>query len=140
MKYEFFNLLTEDARFIREKVFVEEQGFQDEFDETDSISLHLVLYIDEQPAATGRMFQDVNQNEFIIGRIAVLPEFRNNHLGAKIVELLELKIRELGGVKNSLSAQCRAKEFYEKLGYYAVGDVYLDEYCEHIHMEKFLNL
>ena len=29
-----------------------------------------------------------------------------------------------------------ARPFYEKLGYWASGEEYLDEYCPHIHMEK----
>lgn len=36
----------------------------------------------------------------------------------------------------ALSAQVRVRPFYEKLGYTASGDEYLDEYCPHIHMEK----
>ena len=38
----------------------------------------------------------------------------------------------------ALSAQVRASGFYEKLGYKKMGDIYYDEYCEHIHMEKSL--
>ena len=33
MNYQFFNKLPEEAKMIRQKVFVEEQGFQNEFDE-----------------------------------------------------------------------------------------------------------
>lgn len=33
-----------DARAIRQSVFVEEQGFEYEFDDIDEIALHLVLY------------------------------------------------------------------------------------------------
>ncbi|MDY4474645.1 GNAT family N-acetyltransferase [Mitsuokella sp.] len=35
-----------------------------------------------------------------------------------------------------LSAQIQARPFYEKLGYRASGEEYLDEYCPHIRMEK----
>ncbi len=35
-----------------------------------------------------------------------------------------------------VSAQVRVKEFYKKLGYKEVGEIYFDEYCEHITMEK----
>ena len=44
--------LTEDAKRIREEVFVEEQGFQQEFDETDSDAHHLVWYEAGEAAAT----------------------------------------------------------------------------------------
>ena len=36
----------------------------------------------------------------------------------------------------SLSAQVRASGFYEKLGYKKHGEIYFDEYCEHIVMKK----
>lgn len=35
-----------------------------------------------------------------------------------------------------LSAQLQAKGFYEKLGYLAYGDEYMDEHCPHIMMKK----
>lgn len=46
-------LLPEDAAYIRKRVFVEEQGFSDEFDDTDTIAAHIVLYNEEnKPIAT----------------------------------------------------------------------------------------
>ena len=35
-------------------------------------------------------------------------------------------------------SQVRAKNFYEKIGYVEYGEVYFDEYCEHIKMKKIL--
>lgn len=37
--------LPEDAKQIRTAVFVDEQGFHEEFDETDDISIHAVLLL-----------------------------------------------------------------------------------------------
>ena len=54
------------------------------------------------------------------------------------MNLLEEKVKALSGEKISLFAQCRARAFYESLGYKASGDIYLDEYCPHIHMEKLI--
>ena len=42
--------LSQDARIIRQEVFVEEQGFHHEFDEIDSRAWHLVLYENGQAA------------------------------------------------------------------------------------------
>ena len=39
-----FDTLPEAAREIRTAVFMEEQGFREEFDELDGESVHLVLY------------------------------------------------------------------------------------------------
>ena len=42
------NALPEDALYIRTVVFVEEQGFRDEFDEIDKNCLHLIAYDDDK--------------------------------------------------------------------------------------------
>lgn len=76
--------------------------------------------------------------DFIIGRVAVLPEFRGRNLGAQIMLALEQEARRVGGKRISLSAQCRASGFYQTLGYREIGEAYLDEFCLHILMEKSL--
>lgn len=135
----FFKRLSDDVRYIREKVFVEEQGFHNEFDENDEKSFHLVIYYDGKPAGTGRVFaNDILNKVFTIGRVAVLSQYRNLHLGNKILESLEQKAREEGAIKIELSAQCTVQDFYRKNGYVASGDIYYDEFCPHIHMEKIL--
>lgn len=49
-----YNCLCAEARKIREQVFVEEQGFENEFDELDAQVPHAVLFMDGQAVATGR--------------------------------------------------------------------------------------
>ena len=127
------------AREIRIKVFMEEQGFTQEFDEIDPIAYHAVIFDNDQPVACGRLYQkEGTPDTYLLGRIAVLKEYRKQHLGAKILELLENKIKELNGKKAELSAQISAVGFYEKSGYHKQGDVYFDEYCQHIKMIKYL--
>ncbi|MDD6355176.1 MAG: GNAT family N-acetyltransferase [Oscillospiraceae bacterium] len=55
-----------------------------------------------------------------------------------MLDEIENEVKRLGGTSISLSAQLRVKKFYELSGYQASGDIYFDEYCEHIHMEKIL--
>lgn len=38
------HILPAEAQKIRQAVFVTEQGFQEEFDQTDRISIHLVAF------------------------------------------------------------------------------------------------
>ena len=133
----FYNALPDEAKLIRTEIFMEEQGFKNEFDEDDSRCVHAVIFSDGKPAAAGRMFPPEN-GVCVIGRIAVRKSLRGKNLGAKTVTLLEEKARELGAEKIALSAQCRVQGFYEKLGYTASGEVYSDEFCPHIHMEKLL--
>lgn len=132
----FFDYRTEEASIIRQKVFIEEQGFKSEFDETDSVSLHAVLYKDGTAAATGRMFTEDGGKSYHLGRIAVLKEYRHFHLGSELVNAMCNKAKESGALRCVLSAQCRVKNFYNTLGFTESGDVYLDEECPHIHMEK----
>jgi predicted GNAT family N-acyltransferase len=134
-EYKFYSTLPSEAKLIRTEVFVEEQGFKNEFDESDNLCLHLVLFENGIPAAAGRIFPPEN-GVCTIGRIAVRKDFRGNKLGAEAVRLLEEKARELGAERTALSAQCRVTGFYEKLGYKTSGEVYNDEFCPHIHMEK----
>jgi len=39
-----YNYLSEDVIRIRQTVFMEEQGFQNEFDEVDKTATHIVMY------------------------------------------------------------------------------------------------
>lgn len=136
--HEFFDgNVPAEARKIRQDVFMTEQGFSYEFDENDYISVHILLCCDGVPAGTGRLFKD-KDGSWHVGRIAVRKEFRGKNLGAEVMYRIEDKARELGADKIVLSAQCRVRGFYEKCGYTAYGEVYLDEYCEHIRMEKSL--
>ncbi len=136
---QFFTQLNDDLRSIREIVFVEEQGFTDEFDDVaiDNISFHLLLYIEGKPVATGRLYQkDPFQNVYIVGRLAVLSDYRNLNLGSIVLTSLEEKAKQCGATSIELSAQCRVHSFYEKHGYRVRGGSYLDGDCPHILMVK----
>ena len=127
-----YNFLCTEAKTIREKVFMEE------FDEYDEMVPHAVLFMEGCAVATGRLLPGERSGDFIIGRVAVLPEFRGRNLGAQIMLALEQEARRVGGKRISLSAQCRASGFYQTLGYREIGEAYLDEFCPHILMEKSL--
>jgi len=135
--HRFFDTLPDEAAAIRQEVFVDEQGFENEFDDTDRYCIHLVLYRDGEAAAVGRLYR-ASDGVWHLGRIAVRKPFRGQGLGAEVMSLLERKAYENGAVETAVSAQCRAAGFYEKLGYRAQGEVYLDEFCEHILMVKLI--
>ena len=52
MNYKIYNTLPREAAIIRKAVFVEEQGFENEFDDIDSYANHLVLFDNDKPIAT----------------------------------------------------------------------------------------
>lgn len=136
MDIKFYNSLPKEAKKIRELVFIEEQGFQDEFDEIDSYAKHLVLFDDTNPVATCRFFQEEKSGEYVIGRIAVMRQYRGQNIGARILKIVEEKISELEGTYIVLHAQLRVKKFYEKQGYTSYGEIDFDEDCPHIWMRK----
>ncbi|MGN0502915.1 MAG: GNAT family N-acetyltransferase [Ruminococcus sp.] len=126
--------LSEDEKMIRETVFIEEQNFKIEFDDIDEIATHIVMYLDTQPVGCCRLYKQ--ENEYHIGRIAVLKPYRGKGYGEKILLHAESVAKEKGADTIKLSAQVRASGFYEKLGYKKYGEIYFDEYCEHIAMKK----
>lgn len=132
---EYFNNKTKETIYIREIVFVQEQGFIDEFDELDGKSIHILIRYNNIPIATGR-FYSTNNNSWVVGRFAVIKEYRNMGIGSFLMKKIEEKIKENGGIFIELSAQLQAKGFYESLGYKVLGDIYYDQHAEHIHMEK----
>jgi predicted GNAT family N-acyltransferase len=129
---------TTIAKDIRVLVFVDEQGFEDEFDEIDDRAWHIEVWDQNRPVAVGRMFESNQDRVYTIGRIAVIKEWRQKNIGRLVMEALENHARQLDALAIELSAQCSAAGFYEKLGYVKVGDVYMDQFCPHIKMVKIL--
>lgn len=131
-------VLPPDAIAIRQEVFMEEQGFQDEFDAIDEIAVHLVLYENGEPVAVCRYYPDTEPGCYLFGRLAIRKPYRSGGRGRILLAAAEEEIRASGGRRISLSAQVRVQGFYEKCGYCAEGEIYLDEDCPHIRMEKIL--
>ncbi len=122
------------ALAVRVTVFVAEQGFHDEFDETDSVATHFVAYESGEPVGVCRVF--VRDGGWVLGRFAVLAENRGRGIGRMLIAAAEEYVRAEGGAELSLHSQLRASEFYAKCGYTAVGEPYLEEGCPHITMKK----
>ncbi len=134
-----FDRLPLEAVRIRTEVFIDEQGFKEEFDDIDNIALHAVLYHDDIPIAVSRIYYDEERKSYIIGRIAVIKPFRGQGIGRIIMENAERIVRNKKGTRLSLHAQERASEFYRKQGYSETGEKDYDEYCPHVWMTKELD-
>lgn len=127
------------ARALRQAVFVQEQGFTQEFDDQDATAWHLLFTDAGRPVATARTYpKEGEPGTYFIGRVAVAREMRGRALGTKAIGCMEEQILSLGGAKAELSAQVQAQGFYEKLGYQSLGDLHLDEHCPHVSMVKTL--
>lgn len=139
MELKIYENFPSQAMEVREAVFVKEQGFRDEFDETDRVAAHFVLFDGEdRPVATCRVFWDSEMEAYILGRLAVLREYRGRELGSLLVQEAEKYVRQKGGGMIALHSQCRAAAFYKKLGFMEFGEIGDDEGCPHIWMKKCL--
>lgn len=128
---------SEDAKAIRTEVFMEEQGFQNEFDELDPASISLVLYRDDYPIATGRLVK-IDPATYQIGRIAVRKEFRHKQVGSYLMVFLCEKARTMGAKTAIVHAQLDKRAFYNRIGFYEYGGgiIDYDEGVPHIYLAK----
>ncbi len=126
---------SKDAKAIRQSVFCDEQGYQNEFDDLDPASISLVLYLNEKPIATGRIVK-VDPSQYQIGRIAVLKEYRGREIGSYLVRFLCKKAREMGARTCIVHAQLEKRGFYLRLGFQILGDgeIDFDEGHPHVYM------
>lgn len=136
IEFKTYDHLPEEAAQIRREVFMEEQGFEDEFDDIDGHALHVVAFLDGEAAATCRLFAGEHEGELVLGRLAVRERFRGHHLGARTVAAVEGEARRAGGRSVMLHAQASKQGFYERCGYAVSGPCDLDEGVPHVWMSK----
>ena len=136
MEIKVFNGLPDEAKYIRETVFVKEQGFTDEYDEKDAAANHFVMFDGEEAVATCRLFETGEPGIYMFGRMAVLKELRGKSLGRKMMDAVKEYVAGQGGKGIILHAQLHAKGFYEKNGFSAYGEIECEQDCPHIWMKK----
>lgn len=124
-----FEQAAADLRAVREVVFVQEQGVPVEIerDALDPLSRHVIAR-DAQGRAigTGRLTPDRR-----IGRMAVVPEWRNRRVGEALLKALLVEARTLGWNEITLHAQVAALTFYARQGFLPYGDRFVEAGLEH---------
>tara|TARA_B100000963_G_scaffold361129_1_gene395025 strand:+ start:2074 stop:2517 length:444 start_codon:yes stop_codon:yes gene_type:complete len=141
----FPELDTEDLYQIlrlRSEVFVVEQDcvYQD-IDNKDQNAIHLYYKENDQIVAYTRIFKvgDYYENP-CIGRVVVSKKNRGNDLGKKIMtDSIEFIKQNIKGKKIELSAQKYLDKFYKDLGFYKIGEDYLEDGIPHQRMIKEIN-
>lgn len=130
-----------ELRHIRTRVFIEEQAVPeaDEWDGLDLEATHfLILTANKTAMGCARLLTEPTaQGDVIyhIGRVALLPEFRAQGIGRKLmVFIIKHCLNSAPGRKIYLHAQTTRRRFYEQLGFNAQGCEFMDAGIAHIAM------
>jgi len=118
---------------IRLAVFVAEQNVPaaEERDAYDETARHFLATVDGAPAGTARVLERPDAAK--ITRVAVLRAYRKHGIGAALMRHIEAALPARRFV---LDAQVDALPFYERLGYVAEGEVFMEVGIAHRHMRK----
>lgn len=126
-----------DASFVRLEVFNKEIGFpaDEEFDEHDPLSDHVVAYLEpsKEPIGTGRL-----DSRGKLGRVAVISRARGLGIGTAIVRRLLDVATERDYKKiylHSISDRCG---FYEQFGFAREGEDFDEVGVPHRKMVRYL--
>jgi predicted GNAT family N-acyltransferase len=126
------------ALALRHAVFVLEQGVpvEEEQDGRDGEALQLVALDGARLIGTCRVLEHAGEAK--LGRMAVAPEARGRGVASLLLDEAEAQARARGAARMVLDAQIGAQAFYERAGYVARGERFLDAGIEHVRMEKAL--
>lgn len=139
-------LLT-DALAVRNTVFVNEQAVPIER-ENDGLdippTIHYVGYNEGAAVCVARTrpiypeaLGSTGAHDIKIERVAVMPNFRGQHVGEAIMAFLLDRITDSTSVRDAiLESQTHAESFYRKLGFTTEGEVFEDVGIPHIKMRK----
>ena len=124
---------------LRIEIFVVEQNcpYQD-FDGNDDKSDHLICYDEfgEIIAYSRIVFPGVSYEEVSIGRVVVKEKARGQKLGNSLMKKSIAFVRDkYGKATIHISAQEHLFQFYNKLGFLKVTEMYLEDDIPHIGME-----
>ncbi|MCC7073842.1 MAG: GNAT family N-acetyltransferase [Deltaproteobacteria bacterium] len=127
---------------LRRTVFIEEQGVPeaDELDELDGVCRHFLA----TPSVTSRPDEAIGTARLLFlaadtakaQRVAVLAAHRGQGVGAALMFALEGEAARAGATTLMLASQLSAARFYERLGYRAEGEVFVDAGIDHVVMKK----
>ena len=118
---------------IREQVFILEQGVPRdvEIDGQDFNASHFLATRNTDVIGSARLLPSGQ-----IGRMAVLPEFRSQGIGFRLLEFVIAYAFSSGFAHLFLHAQSHAISFYEKAGFGAAGEEFMEAGIAHVEMHK----
>jgi predicted GNAT family N-acyltransferase len=125
-----------EALELRRRVFTGEQGIRREADEDgrDHRALHVIAF--ENGALVGTCRMIITDGVAMLGRLAVEREDRRRGVGRAVLDEAERSALAAGAMRIALHSQVPVREFYEKSGYSAYGEIFVEEGIAHVAMEK----
>lgn len=117
---------------IRRKVFIEEQNIseRDEVDSYEKEALHFLATLNAKPVATGRI--RIKGSFMKFERVATLKEARGKGIASALMKEMErVSSEKHPAYLMAMHAQTSAIPFYLKLGWVAVGPIFVEAEIEH---------
>lgn len=127
-----WNLEQDAMRAIRDRVFVAEQGIDEDvvYDDNDLEATHFLVSAGDSAVACGRLQADGK-----VGRMAVIPEQRGLGLGRLLLDHIVGHAKDKGYLRLYLHAQSHATEFYQAAGFEPFGEEFEEAGIPHAAME-----
>jgi predicted GNAT family N-acyltransferase len=127
---------VQEALELRLRVFCDEQGvaLSAEQDGRDHEAIHVVAVEGGRVVGTCRLL--VEHGVARLGRNAVGAADRGRGIGTALLRAADGVAARSGADRVRLHAQLPARRLYERAGYVAEGEVFLEEGIEHVTMEK----
>ncbi len=117
---------------LRHKVFVDEQNvpIEMEIDAMDTQCQHIKASLpDGQLIGTARLLPN-----HYVGRMCIAQDYRNQGIGGAILEFIIQHARRENITALYLNAQLKAQAFYQRYGFIADSDIFMEAGIPHIHM------
>ncbi len=122
---------------LRSRVFVVEQNcvFCD-MDQADEKAIHLFIKNNDRVIGCARIIAAENLPAVSIGRLAVDADFRRTGTGRLLMKTaIEHCFTHFKRADITIEAQCYLTKFYERLGFVATSNPYLEDGIPHVSMK-----
>ncbi len=132
-----FSTLCNAAFNLRREVFIREQKVppMEEFDADDLAATHLVAVVEGEVCGTLRLIRA--EEHMKIGRVAVRRDWRGRGIAQAMIRFGMERAAALTGNRFHISAQSDKLSLYEKLGFTAYGEEFLDVGIPHFAMRNY---
>ena len=137
---EMTSLQSEKMFALRQEVFIVEQDCPfAEIDGKDSKAHHLLVWKNNSLIAYLRVFESYHEygDRASIGRICVAASARKYGIGKELVQnAIDFIAENFPKKEIQIGAQFYLKNFYEKLGFNQISNIYDEDGIEHILMRR----